>query len=53
MSRTMIYLTKVDPSRDMSRFFTLDVQMTLFGEWVLIREWGRDDSGEAAHRFRN
>ena len=37
----MIYLTKVDSVRDMSRFYTLDIQMTLFGEWVLIREWGR------------
>jgi predicted DNA-binding WGR domain protein len=25
----------------MARFYKLDVQPTLFGEWTLVREWGR------------
>jgi predicted DNA-binding WGR domain protein len=25
----------------MRRFYRLDVQPDLFGEWLLIREWGR------------
>ena len=30
----MIYLTKRDPVKNMARFYALDVQPTLFGEWV-------------------
>jgi hypothetical protein len=37
----MIYLTKTDPSRNMARFYVLDVQPTLFGEWALLKVWGR------------
>lgn len=37
----MIYLTKIDPARNMARFYVLDVQPDLFGEWALVREWGR------------
>ena len=40
----MIYLTKRDPQRNMARFYALDVQATLFGEWDVIREWGRINS---------
>ena len=25
----------------MARFYVLDIQPTLFGEWALVREWGR------------
>ena len=25
----------------MARFYALDVQPTLFGEWALVKEWGR------------
>ena len=35
------YLHHVDPARNMARFYVLQVQASLFGEWVLIREWGR------------
>ena len=37
----MIYLTKIDPVKNMARFYALDVQPTLFGEWALVKEWGR------------
>jgi predicted DNA-binding WGR domain protein len=37
----MIYLTKIDPAKNMARFYALDVQPTLFGEWALLKEWGR------------
>lgn len=36
-----VYLTRIDPARNMERFYKLDVQPTLFGEWSLITEWGR------------
>lgn len=37
----LTYLTRVDPARNMARFYRLDIQPTLFGEWALVREWGR------------
>jgi predicted DNA-binding WGR domain protein len=37
----MVYLTKIDASRNMARFYALDLQPTLFGEWALVKEWGR------------
>ena len=39
------YLTRTDPARNMARFYQLDVQPTLFGEYALVREWGRIGSG--------
>jgi len=38
---TAIMLQRIDPNRNLSRFYKLDVQPTLFGECSLIREWGR------------
>ena len=37
----MIYLTKIEPAQNMARFYGLDIQPTLFGEWALVKEWGR------------
>ncbi len=36
-----VILHRVDPSRNMRRFYRLDVQSDLFGFWLFIREWGR------------
>jgi predicted DNA-binding WGR domain protein len=38
---TTIYLQRIDPERNMARFYRITVTPTLFGEWALIREWGR------------
>jgi predicted DNA-binding WGR domain protein len=38
---TAITLKRINQARNMSRFYKLDVQPTLFGEWSLVREWGR------------
>lgn len=35
-----IYLERFDKAKSGTRFYRLDVQPTLFGDWVLIREWG-------------
>lgn len=43
MSR--IYLERRKPDQNMQRFYALHVVQTIFGEWVLIREWGRIGSG--------
>lgn len=34
-------LFRIDSEHNMARFYKLDVQPTLFGQWALIREWGR------------
>jgi predicted DNA-binding WGR domain protein len=38
---TAIVLYRIDTSRHMHRFYRLDVQPDLFGQWCLMREWGR------------
>ena len=30
-----------DPERNIARFYSLHIQPTLFGEWDLLRTWGR------------
>ncbi|MBF0186974.1 MAG: WGR domain-containing protein [Magnetococcales bacterium] len=34
-------LEKRDPERNQARFYTVTVICNLFGEWTLMREWGR------------
>ena len=36
-----ICLRRMDPARNMARFYSLTLQPTLFGETSLIRAWGR------------
>ncbi|TPW28252.1 WGR domain-containing protein [Martelella alba] len=37
----MIYMERIDPARRMRRFYRVTIEPTLFGEWALVREWGR------------
>jgi predicted DNA-binding WGR domain protein len=37
----VIKLTRSDRSKNMHRFYALQLAPTLFGEWVLVAEWGR------------
>lgn len=39
------YLTHIDPSRNMARYYLMTIQPNLFGEWSLVREWGRIGKG--------
>ncbi|QGM99992.1 WGR domain-containing protein (plasmid) [Methylocystis parvus] len=36
-----IILHRVDPAKNMHRFYRLDVAPDLFGRWCLVAEWGR------------
>jgi predicted DNA-binding WGR domain protein len=36
-----IHLRRIDPARNMRRFYSLTVQPTLFGGTSIVREWGR------------
>jgi predicted DNA-binding WGR domain protein len=58
-----VHLRRIDPSRNMRRFYTLAIQPTLFGGASVIRNWGRigtngqsmmetfDIDGDAAKAF--
>ena len=36
-----LYLTRRDPACNMARFYELAVEPSLFGNWLLVRRWGR------------
>jgi predicted DNA-binding WGR domain protein len=36
-----VVLYRINPTKRMHRFYRLDVQPDLFGQWCLMREWGR------------
>lgn len=36
-----ICMRRIDPSRNMARFYVLSIQPTLFGGSSVVREWGR------------
>jgi predicted DNA-binding WGR domain protein len=38
-------LTRIDPEKNMARFYFLDLQPTLFGGFALMRAWGRIGQG--------
>jgi predicted DNA-binding WGR domain protein len=38
---TAITLRRIDPARNMRRFYALDVQPELFGGFLLMKRWGR------------
>ena len=38
---TDVQMRRIDPARNMRRFYRLSVQRDLFGRARLVREWGR------------
>lgn len=38
---TPVILKRIDPSKNMARFYRMQLQPTLFGGMTVIREWGR------------
>jgi predicted DNA-binding WGR domain protein len=38
---TAVHLLRIDPARNMRRFYRLDLQPDLFGGVALVKEWGR------------
>jgi predicted DNA-binding WGR domain protein len=38
---TPTLLRRIDPSRNMARFYALSIEPSLFGAAALVREWGR------------
>lgn len=39
--RPPLHLRRIDPTRNMRRFYVLSIQPTLFGGASLVRNWGR------------
>jgi hypothetical protein len=39
----MAFLTRTDPTRNIKRFYIVDITPTLFGEWALVREGAAAD----------
>lgn len=40
-SSAPLHLRRVDPARNMARFYSLEISPSLFGEFALVRRWGR------------
>jgi predicted DNA-binding WGR domain protein len=40
----MAFLTRRDPARNLYRFYVVRLEPALFGDWTLLREWGRSGS---------
>lgn len=36
-----VVLYRIDPAKRMHRYYRMEIQRDLFGEWCLMREWGR------------
>lgn len=41
----MIHLVRIDPARNMARFYRLAIEPDLFGGYTLTAEWGRIGRG--------
>lgn len=50
MFPTDLHLHSIEPMQNRRRFYALSVQRTLFGEWELVREWGRIGRGGCCRR---
>ena len=40
-----MHLTKIEPEANLHRFYRMEIVRGLFGDWGLMREWGRIGSG--------
>jgi predicted DNA-binding WGR domain protein len=40
----LAFLTRIDPTRNINRLYVVEVIPSLFGEWTVMREWGRRGS---------
>jgi predicted DNA-binding WGR domain protein len=36
-----MYLTRIEPAANRFRYYRMEIVRCLFGEWGLVREWGR------------
>jgi predicted DNA-binding WGR domain protein len=51
-TRHSVYLRRISPDRNMSRYYAVDVEVGLFGCTLLVRRWGRiGRAGEGQQRI--
>jgi len=36
-----VYMERSDHTRNLARFYQVEIQRTLFGDWAVISRWGR------------
>ena len=36
-----VALPRIDAAKNMARFYAVGVEPTLFGDWAVVRRWGR------------
>lgn len=36
-----MHLRRIDPTRNMARFYEVSLEPSLFGSWAVVRRWGR------------
>jgi predicted DNA-binding WGR domain protein len=36
-----VLLRRIDPARNMARFYEISLEPSLFGDWAVARRWGR------------
>jgi predicted DNA-binding WGR domain protein len=36
-----VFLHRIDPARHMARFYEISLESSLFGEFAIVRRWGR------------
>jgi predicted DNA-binding WGR domain protein len=46
----MALLTRIEPQKNMNRWYRVSIQRSLFEPWVVVCSWGRRDSGYARMR---
>ena len=52
MASQETYLERIDRARNMARYYRLSIAVTLFGEWAVVREWGRiGQSGQSSEQI--
>lgn len=48
----VVYLERICRTRNMARFYRLSAVETLFGDWTVVREWGRIGRGGQSREQR-
>ena len=36
-----VHMRRIDPTRNMARFYEVSLEPSLFGTWAVVRRWGR------------
>eukprot|EP01037_Dinobryon_pediforme_P016622 gene16622-16803_t len=45
MTMRDVALRRIDRDKNMARFYAIAIERTLFGDWAVVRRWGRIGTG--------